>query len=50
MADGDLRLFGNLPRKRLGYVADDERRFDIREALGAFAPEGPLPPRPRRSG
>ena len=49
MADYEDGIFSNLPQRRRRADADNTRSF-FREALGMYVPEGPLPPRPERSG
>ena len=54
MADDDLTIFGNLPRRkrRDGYEEEDHARARVRSALSFqnYYREGPLPPRPHPSG
>ena len=49
MADYENSIFNNLPRRKR-RLDDDNTRSRFREALGMYEPEGPLPPRPHRSG
>ena len=56
MAEYEDGIFSNLPQRRRRPVGDrfsadaDNTRSFFREALGMYVPEGPLPPRPERSG
>jgi hypothetical protein len=50
MADYENSIFNNLPRRKRRLDDDDNTRSRFREALGMYEPEGPLPPRPHRSG